>query len=119
MSTKPERVWVAGGRNYKDARRLCQVLDRYREKHDVGIIITGAQTGTDTLAEQYAREHEIAYIGVPAQWSKYGKRAGPLRNERIAAFFAPAVLIAFPGGPGTASAIKIAREYEIQVYEID
>lgn len=112
-------VWVAGGRNYFNGKRIHEILSLYSVKHGIRRIVTGAQRGADLLAEEWARKSEIAYVGLPAEWTEHDKAAGPIRNERIATEEQPDLLIAFPGGPGTVNAIKVARSHGIRVIEID
>lgn len=116
---KRARVWVAGGRNYNGRARLYYVLDAYHEKHGIEMVITGAATGADQLALEWADERGISKTAVPANWSVEGRSAGPKRNRKIAAEFHPDVLIAFPGGRGTVDAVAVARENNIPVFEID
>jgi len=54
----------------------------------------------------------------PAEWDKFGRRAGPLRNEQMLREGKPDVVVAFPGGRGTAHMVRIAKEAGIDVLEI-
>lgn len=110
-------LWVAGGRDYQNAPRIHYVLDKYHERHGIRLIVTGAATGADMIAEGWARKKGIPYHGRPAKW-ELGLSAGPKRNEEIADEETPDVLIAFPGGRGTQNAIETARLHNIPVYEI-
>ena len=51
----------------------------------------------------------------PADWKKYGKSAGPLRNQRMIDEGKPDLVVAFPGGVGTADMISRAKAYNISV----
>lgn len=48
------------------------------------IILSGGAKGADTLAEQYAKENNITFKLMPANWKKYGKVAGFIRNKEMA-----------------------------------
>ncbi len=45
----------------------------------------------------------------PAEWSKYGRRAGPIRNKQMLDVGKPHLVVAFPGGAGTANMVKQAK----------
>lgn len=111
-------VWVAGGRDYRNNQRIYYVLDCYRDLHGIRRIVTGAAEGADRLAEDWARSREVPYVGIPARWRAAGEGAGPQRNEQIAAEEKPDVLLAFPGGRGTQSAVEAAERHGIPVYRI-
>jgi hypothetical protein len=49
----------------------------------------------------------------PADWNKYGKAAGPIRNAQMAKY-ADAVIL-FPGGRGTANMRKLAKEHGLEI----
>lgn len=112
------KVLVCGGREYLDRDNVFQTLDHYP---DITLLIHGAASGADTLAEMWAKSRQVNYVGIPAKWKKLGRKAGPLRNREMLAMFAsrpPDIIIAFPGGPGTADMMKIGRETGIKVDEI-
>ena len=54
------------------------------------------------LGEQYAKEHGIPLVLFPADWDRYGKRAGYIRNDKMARYASEkdGILIAFPVGEG-------------------
>ena len=45
----------------------------------------------------------------PADWDKHGKAAGPIRNKQMIDEGKPDLVIAFPGGRGTAGAVRLAK----------
>jgi hypothetical protein len=54
-----------------------------------------------------------------ADWERYKKAAGPIRNKLMLTSENPHVIIACKGGNGTAHMMKIAREAGVPVLEID
>ena len=105
-------TWVAGGREFNDLDRIAR---GYELLPPETILITGAARGADLTAENLWRNKQLPYIGVPAEWRKYNRRAGYIRNAEIAKIWKPARLLVLPGGRGTASSIKLAEEMEIEV----
>ncbi len=105
-------LWVGGGRDFTDIEIMRPVLHLYL--HSGWNLITGAAPGADRLAEKIWKDEEGAYTGVPAEWSRYGKIAGRIRNEKIAIEWQPQRLITFPGGTGTAHAREVAERLDIE-----
>lgn len=109
------RLLVCGGRHYADADRVAEVLDRFQ----IAELCHGAAPGADTLAGVYAAEHGIDCVDYPADWDRYGKAAGPIRNAEMLLDFGPDAVIAFPGGRGTAHMVGIARKAGVPVKLVD
>lgn len=81
-------VIVCGSReftNYNLLKETCDTFlsDRVEKGYKI-VIISGGARGADSLGEQYAKEKGYDLKVVPAQWDKYGKRAGYLRNNKMA-----------------------------------
>lgn len=83
------KLIVAGGRDFNDYQRLSAEIFAYAEGvgDSVGVsIVSGMARGADALAYQFAKEHNVKVYEFPADWDKYGKRAGYLRNAEMAQF---------------------------------
>ena len=76
-------VIVAGSRGFESYELAELWLDYYFCNKEPTAIITGLAKGADTLGLNYARNHDIPIIQMPADWNKYGKRAGYIRNEEM------------------------------------
>ena len=105
------RVLVCGGRDYDDVAQVRLYLNFLRS---VDTVIHGAARGADRLAGQVALTHGCAVEEYPADWSGRGKMAGMERN-RIMLNTKPDLVVAFPGGTGTANMVSIAREAGVRV----
>ena len=62
--------------------------------------------GADGLGERFADEFGYECIPYPADWNKFGKSAGPIRNKEMGQIATHA--LGFPGGKGTKSMTEIA-----------
>lgn len=79
------RVIIAGGRDFADYALLSKTMDEYlSEVTDDIFIVCGQARGADTLGEQYGKDHGYAVNYFPAQWNRYGKSAGYIRNTEMA-----------------------------------
>ena len=50
---------------------------------DVDVVIEGEAPGADTLAAAAARELGIPVLPFPADWDRYGRGAGPVKNQQM------------------------------------
>lgn len=113
------RVLVCGGRRYTDWQRLAWVLDAAHAAHGFDELASGAASGADGLALAWARERGVPARAYPADWKGEGRAAGPARNRRMLADFKPELVIAFPGGAGTAHMMRIARAAGVWTVEVE
>jgi hypothetical protein len=108
------RVIVCGGRDYSDKAAIYRALDGLESD---AVIVHGGARGADRLAGEVAALQGRWQESFPANWAEHGKSAGPRRN--IAMLEAGAdLVIAFPGGKGTAHMVKIARQAGVPVVEV-
>jgi hypothetical protein len=112
------RVLVCGGRDFKDEALLRSVLARHHAKTPFIEVIHGAYRGADTLADIWARSNGVQPRPFPADWIKYGYRAGPIRNQKMLDQAKPDLVIAFPGGDGTADMVRRALAAGVEVLEV-
>ena len=111
------RILVCGGRTFDDDQKLSKVLNLYRT--DNMVIIQGEAKGADTLAKFWAKRNNVPFESYPADWNKYGKRAGYIRNNQMLNEGKPDLVIAFPGGVGTQMMIHLSKAAGISVVEVD
>lgn len=103
---KTLRIIVCGGRDFSDRDAIEKVLSRLPRDT---VIVVGGASGADSIAEEVATALGFQSIEVyPANWATHGKAAGPIRNQQMLDAGAD-IVIAFPGGRGTADMIARAR----------
>ena len=105
------RVIIAGGRDFNDYQRLCKTMD-YLLKNKVPevTIISGGARGADSLGERYANERGFSLIIMKADWEKYGKSAGIIRNKEMLSTADEVVCFWNRVSRGTGHMIKITKE---------
>src|ERR1043165_7272006 len=112
------RVLITGGREFADRDLLFETLDRLHAVHGFTVLIHGAAPGADTLAGEWAEQRGIEVIARPADWKKHGRAAGPIRNQEMFKNN-PQIVVAFPGGKGTANMVSIAKKAGIEVVVVE
>ena len=139
---KPYRVIVAGSRGYTDYQFVKTKLDvllssKVEEGYTI-IIVSGKEpTGADALGEKYAKERGYFVDEYPAQWndiqgkpynelgkrkdgSLYWKKAGPARNEEMAAIANACVIFRVNMSYGSTDMYNRAQAHKlaVRVYDI-
>lgn len=109
------RVLVCGGREFHQRAVLRKALSALE---GVSVIISGGAPGADRMAEEWARHQGIPTIRMDANWTRYGRKAGPMRNQWMIDLASPDLVVAFPGGHGTDDMVRRARVAGIEVREI-
>jgi predicted polyphosphate/ATP-dependent NAD kinase len=109
-----KRILVCGGREYSDAETVNRVLDEVSEGKQA-VIIEGGATGADYLAAKWAQSRRMRLEVFAADWAEYGKAAGPIRNQKMLDMGKPDVVVAFPGGRGTADMVRRACQAGVPV----
>ncbi len=109
---------VCGGRNFDDRDRLLTAMNAAVQGCDGEIIVIhGGARGADSLAGAIANEAKIRVLVFPADWERNGLRAGPIRNQQMLDEGKPDVVLAMPGGTGTADMVRRARVAGVTVIE--
>ena len=103
------KIAVVGSRTVSDYEFVKFILDQHVDA-DVDIIISGGANGADALGERYAYEFcSNDPVIFPANWKRFGRRAGFLRNQEIVDECD--IVIAFHDGvsKGTKNTISLAK----------
>jgi hypothetical protein len=122
------RVLVCGGRHfgllddgkgnwYSDYPVINSAIDTIKEYKPTHIISGGA-TGADQIGVFAAQCIPVEYSVYKADWHTHGKAAGMIRNRRMLIEGKPDLVLAFPGGKGTANMVEISRKAGVKVVEI-
>lgn len=77
---------VVGSRSFQSYSNLKSKLDFLLQNQSNIVIISGGAKGADSLAEQYAKEKGYPFLVFPANWKKFGRKAGYIRNQEMHQF---------------------------------
>jgi predicted Rossmann-fold nucleotide-binding protein len=115
------KVLVCGGKNFNDDDWLFEVLnlinDTYNLHNKITKIIHGGAKGADSLAGLFARANNIPVDVYKADWKTFPINGGIIRNQLMLEDSKPDLVVAFPGGRGTANMVKIAKDAGVKVIE--
>ena len=108
-----KRIVVAGCRDYENYIEAKEYIDfciqNLKKKYKL-IFLSGGCRGADTLGERYAKEEGFEIEYYPAQWERYGKSAGPLRNFEMAKNADYVICFWNNKSKGTKSMIELAKK---------
>ena len=108
-----KRIVIAGCRYYDNYGEAKQFIDKcisdLRTNNTI-IIISGASSGADAIGERYAAENGFEIEKYPADWKRFGRKAGPIRNRQLAELCDIAICFWNENSKGTKSMIDCARK---------
>lgn len=108
------RTIIAGSRNITDINVVRNAIKSSNFK--VTTVISGGARGVDKLGEELANKFNIPLEIYPADWDKYGKSAGYVRNELMASK-ADALIAIWDGqSRGTKHMIDLAEKYKLKIF---
>lgn len=128
------RLLVCGGRAFGLAPRgapalaeaqaereragLIWILDAEAARAPVVALAHGGAPGADSLAGAWAEARGLEVEVYEADWEAYGRSAGPRRNADMLRLFQPTLVVAFPGGRGTADMARRAEAAGVTVLRV-
>lgn len=108
------KVIIAGSRTI--TRELIIVDAVHASKFEIIEVVSGGARGVDKLGERYAESLNLPLKRLPANWNKYGLKAGYLRNVEMANY-ADALIAVWDGkSRGTKMMIDIAKKKGLKVF---
>ncbi len=106
------RLIIAGGRDFKGDGNAIEFLDSLHSGFTIKEVCSGRAQGADAFGEMWAMSRGIKRVIFPANWTGYGRSAGPIRNKEMAKY--ADALCAFWNweSPGTRDMINKMRAKE-------
>lgn len=112
------RILVCGSRAATDTVPVFSALTELANSRGIACLIQGGAHGVDEMAGIWAVVNNIPVHVFRADWHKHGRAAGPLRNQRMLDEGKPDLVLAFPGGRGTADMVRRAKAAGVTVMEV-
>jgi hypothetical protein len=116
-------VVAGGGRNLLwSPQQIAVALLARNGGQSVHLLLHGGARGADRAIGRAAQQLGWPVEVLPADWRRHGRAAGPIRNRELlelaiaraeahstAGAPVSVLVVAFPGGAGTASLLQLAR----------
>lgn len=116
------KVIIAGGRSIEPERALRLVEDAIEASglmDEITEVVHGGAKGIDSAANLWAVMNRLPVKVFVANWEKFGRAAGPLRNQEMASYADALIAILVDSGAGTKNMIKSAHDRMLLIYEHD
>lgn len=132
------RLLVCGGRDYGEIPKGCPpdqirsysmeadrtililratLNDLHRDRHFT-VLVNGKARGAERHASEWAECCGLKIEPFLPNWRKLSKAAGPIRNQQMIDIGKPDLVVAFPGGHGTADMVRRAKRANIETIEL-
>lgn len=116
------KVLVCGDRSWTNTRLILECMKALYYEMGYDTLIEGEARGADKIAANCAHYLGMAVLDFPADWEKFGKAAGPIRNQRMLTVGKPDLVVAFHNNieesRGTKDMINKAKKACIPCYLI-
>ena len=111
---------IAGGRDFNNRNILYRILNENRYSKNITEIVSGDARGADTLGAEWADVYGLRVTHFPAQWDKYGKSAGFIRNAEMGEYADAAIIFWDGASKGTKHMIqtmkRLGKPYSVYDY---
>jgi hypothetical protein len=117
------RILITGSRDWTNSALIWDTLDLYLQDGETLTVVHGNAPGADSIAWLWAIErantaHDVEVENHPAQWTKFGRSAGPIRNQEMVDLGADLVLAFIKdNSPGASHLVRQARKAGLAVDE--
>lgn len=112
-------VLISGCRHYRKyfefSRKLTTLLSGFKKRGIEIFLVEGGARGTDYLAYLYGLRHKIPVITVEADWDKYGKSAGFIRNKEMMEMCTHAIAFWDGVSSGTKHVVSHAIDFNVSL----
>jgi hypothetical protein len=110
------RVIVAGSRTIVDYGIVYEAIKASGWMNEITAIVSGGAKGVDKLGENFAEQHHLPVFRYPANWNKYGKQAGFVRNQEMAVRADALIAVWDMKSKGTANMIEVAQAMDLPTF---
>lgn len=116
------RVLICGDRRWTNYQRILACVQKAHKTQPIDVIIEGECRGADLMGRRAGEAFGITILPYPALWDKYGKAAGPIRNQQMLDEGNPTECWAFHNdirnSTGTADMYARASKAGLKIYVI-
>lgn len=101
------KVIIAGSRTITDRKLVEEAIEA--SCFSITEVVCGMARGVDTVGFNWAKDNNIPVKEFPADWEKYGRAAGPIRNKQMAEYADALIAVMAPNSKGTQNMVETAR----------
>lgn len=112
------KVIIAGSRDVEEKDAIKYIDAAIAESgwlYEINEIVHGNARGIDKAAGKYFKD-KLPIKVFPADWDKYGKSAGYIRNKQMAEYADALIAIWNQKSRGTKNMIDIAKDLKLKIF---
>lgn len=109
------KVIIAGGRDFDDYQFLLDSICPILKSDDDIEIVSGCAKGADMLGERFANYFGLPIKKFPADWDRYGRGAGHIRNSQMAKYADELIAFWDKKSKGTKHMINTAKKLGLKI----
>lgn len=113
------KIGILGSRTINSYELVCETVTLSGYEKLITEVVSGMAPGVDRLGVKRAKEHGVLLTPFYANWTRFGKSAGPIRNREMAVYVDGAIILWDGSSPGTRNMIEICDELSIPKYVRD
>lgn len=111
------KVIIAGSRNISDYQYFCNFMQTLYMADQITEVVCGMASGVDIMGKRWAEEKGIPVKKMPANWSLYGKAAGPIRNKEMAEYADVLILLWDGKSKGSQNMLNNAKTKDLKIIQ--
>jgi hypothetical protein len=110
------KLIIAGSRSITSPKIVREAILQSGWQNEITEVVSDCAHGVDKLGEMWAENNNIPVKRFPANWEKYGRKAGSLRNKQMSEYGDRLIAIWNGNSTGTIDMVKQMRIAEKPVY---
>jgi len=107
---------IAGSRSVDNFHLVCKAVEESGFADEITEVVSGGAMGVDKLGERIAKKFGFHLKIFPADWKKYDKAAGMIRNKQMAEYADALIACVYNASPGTSNMIELAKDKGLKVF---
>jgi|3_EtaG_2_1085321.scaffolds.fasta_scaffold00247_15 hypothetical protein len=108
------KVIIAGGRNFHTYSVVKKAIEE--SGYPITEVVCGCADGVDSLGELWAKQNNIPISRFPADWNKFGRGAGPIRNQQMAEYAEGLIAVWNGKSRGTGDMVTRANNEKLSLF---
>jgi YspA, cpYpsA-related SLOG family len=110
------KVVIAGSRKIHEDYYKDLLIAIKNSGYEITEVVSGCAIGVDRMGERFARSMNIPVKPMPADWTRYGTSAGPIRNKKMAEYADAAIILWDGESPGSKNMFENMKTLGKPVY---
>lgn len=110
------KLIIAGSRSISDLEIVEEAINKSGWRNEITEVVHGDARGVDKLGEMWAEQNSIPVKRFPANWKKFGKKAGSIRNKQMSEYGNKLIAIWDGNSTGTIDMVKQMKIAEKPIY---